>query len=298
MKITYSEQQEIAQEIIGLRDAATLTVIKRDINIGATMFLTLLGRDYNRKARFTDLVASQQYYQLPEDGQKLKQAVANTGGWFVPLEQIPSENAWRKMNMMTVTGQPSHYFIKGNDELGLYPIPSATVADGLELVFSPKHIELTQDDYETGTLTVVNGSQTITGVGTTFTAKLVGQWLQVTDGTDGNWYRISEYTSATSLELENYYQGTSGSAKSYRIGQVADLPEEYLEAPVDYAVYRHFLKRGDQSKAATFKTLFDTAVDMAKETYGQATDNQVINAEPDYRSYNPFRGDPPNSISA
>lgn len=298
MKLTYTDMQNIAQEIIGLTDSTTLIKIKRDINIGASQFLAGLGREYNRKARFTDLVADQQYYQIPEDGHKLKEIIASNGSWNVPLEQIPDEHAWRQMNMMTTTGQPSHYFVKGYDEIGLYPIPSATVTDGLELVFSPKHVELTQDDYTTGTITVANGSQTITGSGTTFTPNMAGQWLQVTDGTDENWYRVSSYTSATELSIENFYQGISGSAKTYRIGQVVDLPEEYAEAPVDYACYRHFLKRGTMDKAGTFKTLFTEALDMAKNEYGQTTDNQVITYAPEMRSYNNWRGDSPPSISA
>jgi hypothetical protein len=298
MKITYTDMQDIAQEIVGLTDATTLLRLKRDINIGASLFLSSLGREYNRKARFTDLVASQQFYQLPEDGHKLKEVIANTGGWFVPLEQVPDEHSWRMMNMMTTTGQPSHYFIKGYDELGLYPIPSATVTDGIELVFSPKHVELTQDDYTTGTITVTNGSQTVTHSATGFTPTMAGMWLQTTDGTDGNWYRVSEVVSTSEITLENFYQGLSGSGKTFRIGQVVDLPEEYAEAPVDYACYRHFLKRGTQDKAGTFKTLFETAITSAKEQYGQTTDNQVINAQPEYRQYNPFAGDPPASISA
>jgi hypothetical protein len=203
------------------------------------------------------------------------------------------------MNMYSQTGQPTHYYLRGYDEIGFYPIPSESVTNGIELAFSPRHIELTQDDYTTGTITVTNGSQTVTGSGTTFTAKMVGQWLEVTDGTDGNWYRVSEYTSATVITLENYYQGASGSAKTYRIGQVMDLPEEALEAAVDYAMYRHFLKRGDKDSALVFKQLFETTLDMIKNNYSQTTDNQVITGEPIYRIYNNWRGDPPpGGISA
>lgn len=300
MKITWQDQQAILKEITGLTDAASLVKFKRDMNIGGTKFLAALGREYNRKSRFTNLVTNQQYYQLPEDGHKLKEIIASTSTtWHVPLEQVASEHAWRMMNMMNTTGQPTHYFIKGYDEVGLYPIPSATVTNGLELVFSPKHIEMTQDDYTTGTVTVTNGSQTITGASTVWTAKMVGQWFQITDGTDENWYRISAFGSSTSLTLENYYQGTSGGTKAYRIGQVMDLPEEYLEGPVDYAAYRQFLKRGSMDKANMFKTLFESALEMAQDEYGQTTDNQVINAEPVFRIYNPFRGDsPPGGISS
>ena len=298
MKITYSDMQDIAQEVVGLTDATTLIKLKRDINIGSSLLLAALGREYNRKSRFTNLEADQQYYQLPEDAQKLKEVIVNTGGWEVPLEQIPDEHAWRMLNMMTVTGQPTHFFIKGNDELGLYPIPSADVEEGIELVFSPKHVELTQDDYTTGTLTVTNGSQTVTGASTVFTSKMEGQWLQVTDGTDGNWYRVSEFNSSTSLTLENYYQGTSGASKAFRVGQTVDFPDEFCEAPSDYACYRHYLRRGSQEKADTFKALFDDATERAQDQYGNTTDSQVIWAEPQYRVYNSWRGDPPSGISA
>jgi len=298
MKITYTDMQNIATEVIGLTDAVTLTKIKRDLNIGATMFLAVLAREYNRKSRFTDLVANQQFYQMPEDAHKLKEVVASSGGWDMPLEQIPDEHAWRMLNMTNNVGQPTYYFLKGYDEIGLYPIPGADITSGLELVFSPTHVQLTQADYTTGTLTVTNASQTVTGASTTFTANMQGQWLQVTDGTDGNWYRISEVTSATVLVLENYYQGYSGSGKAYRIGQVVDVPEEYQEAPSDYACYRYYLRR-DPNKAAVFKTLFDNAVQEAREKYGETTDNSIIFAETQYRPYNPFRGDPPpGGISA
>ena len=299
MKITFTDMQDIAQEVIGLDDAATLVKIKRDINVGSTKLLAALGREYNRKARFTDLVANQQFYQFSEDAHKLKEVIVSSGGWDVPLEQIPNEHMWRMMNMTNIVGQPTHFFIKGYDELGIYPIPSANVTDGIELVFSPKHVEMTQDDYTTGTLTVTNGSQTVTGSGTTFTSKLVGQWLQVTDGTDGNWYKVQTFNSTTSLTLENYYQGTSGSAKTFRIGQTIDIPEEFAEAPSDYACYRHYLRRGDPVKPKVFEDLFQAALETAQEQYGITTDQAVIYAELQYRTYNPFAGDPPpNGITA
>lgn len=303
MKITFQDQYTIAQEIAGLTDATSLIKFKRDINTGGSTFLSLLGREYNRHSRTTNMVAAQQYYQMPEDAQKLKEIIVNTGGWYVPLEQIPDENAWRMMNMMVPTGQPTHYFVRGNSEVGLYPIPSSSVTDGIELVFSPKHVQLTEADTTTGTVTVTLGSTTVTHSGTSFTPTMEGQWFQTTDGTDERWYRIASYTNSSTLVLENFYQGPSGSGKTYRIGQVMDLPEEYLEAPVDYAIYRHFLRRGSSKsryssgKALEFKALFDAAVDGARDTYGNTTESQVINATPQYRQYNPFRGDPPASIS-
>jgi hypothetical protein len=297
MKLTFSDQIALAQELSGLSDAASTAKFKRDINIGASLFLAKLGREYNRHSRFTNMVANQQYYQLPEDGQKLKEIIVNTGNWFIPLEQVADEFAWRMMNMSGTTGQPTHYFIRGNDEVGLYPKPSSSVSSGIELVFSPKHVQLTEADYTTGTITVTNGSQAVTGSSTVFTANMVGRWLQVTDGTDENFYRVSAFTSSTSITLENYYQGTSGSGKAYRIGQVCDMPEEFLESPVDYCLFMFHKKRGSR-EAADFKNMFDSAVLAAKDLYGSTTDSQVISAEPVWRTWNNWRGDDPGTLTS
>lgn len=304
MKLTFTDLQSTCKEISGLTDSVSVARFKRDINIGAMKFLAGLGREYNRKSRFANLVANQQFYQLPEDGHKLKEVVVSTGGWTPPMEQIPDEHEWRKLNMMKVVGQPTHYWVKGYDEIGFFPIPGYSLTNGIELVFSPRHVEMTIDDYTTGTVTVTNGSQVITGAGTTFTANMVGQWMQTTDGTDENWYRISEFTSSTALKLENFYLSASGSGKTFKIGQVPDMPEEYIESCADYAMYKHFTRRGSQKsrysigQAGEFKALFDEALIAARDQYSQMTDNQVITAEPEYRTYNPFRGDPPNGISA
>lgn len=299
MKLTFSDWQDIITEITGLADSASMTKFKRDMNKGADMFLASMGREYNRKSRFTNLVEDQQYYQLPEDAHKLKEIIVEWGSTYKPpLEQIADEHYWRQLNMYSQTGEPTHYFIRGYDEVGLYPIPSTSVTNGIELVFSPKHVSLTQDDYTAGTVSVTDGSQTVTGTNTVWTSIHVGQWFEVSDGSDSRWYRISAVASNTSLTLENFYQGTSGSGKTYRIGQVADLPEEYLEAPVDYAAYRHFLKRGTKDKVNDFRTLFFEALSDCKDKYGNTTESQVITAEPQGEFYNPFRGDPPASISA
>lgn len=297
MKLTWTDQYTMAKQLAGVTDTASLTRLKRDMNIGATKFLAALGREYNRHSRFTNLVANQQYYQFPADGQKLKEVIVSTGTYNPPMEQIPDELAWRFMNMLSVTSQPTHFWIRGNNEFGLYPIPSASITNGIEMVFSPKHVEQTEDDV-TGTCTVSNGSTTVTNSGTTFTQKMEGQWFQITDGTDERWYRIKTYTSSSVIVLENYYQGTSGSGRSFRIGQVMDLPEECLEGPVDYALYRFYLMRGDSNRAVEFKALYQDALELAQNTYANVTESQVVVAEPQFRTYNPFRGDPPNNITA
>lgn len=297
-KITWTDQQTIAKQVAGLTDAASLLKFKRDMNIGASKFLAALGREYNRHSRFTDLVAGQQFYQLPEDAQKLKELIVSTGSYRPPMEQIPDEGTWNFMNMLGITGMPSHYWIRGNNEFGLYPTPAHDVTSGIEMVFSPKHVEMTQNDFSDGTVMIDQDSTTLTHSATGFTPKMEGQWFQNTDGSDENWYRIASYTNPSVVELENNYQGLSVTIATFRVGQVMDLPEEFLEAPIDYAMYRHYLLRGNIQKAAEFKALYQDALDMAKNTYSNTTESQVITGEPVYRTYNPFRGDPPASITS
>lgn len=295
--LTFQDQVTMAKEISGLTDAASVTKFKRDINQGGVQFLAALGREYNRKSRVANLVAGTQLYQLPEDALRIGTVIASDGTYNQPLEQIPDETTWRYLTAFGTQGLPSHYFVRGFDEIGLYPTPSQSVTNGLEIVFEPKHTQLTEDDFTAGTTTVTAGNATITHSATGFTQNMVGRWFQVTDGTDGRWYRIATFVSTSALTLENYYQGYSGGGRSFRIGQVMDLPEEFLEGPVDYAIYRHYLRRGNRS-AADFKSLYEQALQSARENYAQTTSSQIVDLQRVLRSYNPLRGDSPPSLSS
>lgn len=75
----------------------------------------------------------------------------------------------------------------------------------------------TIDDYTTGTVTVTNGSRTVTGSGTTFTASMVGRKFRV--GSENAFYYIESFTSTTVVTLRDIYQGTTQSAGTYTIFQ-------------------------------------------------------------------------------
>lgn len=281
----------MAQEIAGLTDAASTTKFKRDINTGGALLQNQLERRYNRKRLTTNLVQGQQYYQLSEDALRVSVVIAQSSGsttWRPPMEEIPDEYTWSRFNQVPITGVPRYFFVRGFDEIGLYPTPSASITDGLEIWIEPKYNSCSQDDYTTGTVTVTNGSQTITHSATGFTQSMVGRWFTVTDGTDVNWYKISAFNSTSSLSIENYYQGISGSAKAFRIGEVMDIPEEFLEAPVDYAMSRHYKRRREINVAADFKQSFDDALKSAKNKYGKTTSQNLIPSSRTLKTYNPL----------
>jgi hypothetical protein len=299
---TFTDQTNLFKSVTGLSDATTVVNAKRDINAGTARFLSKLKRPVDRQSRFANAVASQQYYQLPEDAIRVSYVIFLTGtNIWVPLQEVGDESTWRAMNQYVQTSaQPTHFFVRGADEFGLYPAPSTSTTDGIELVYEPKHVLLTADDYTTGTVSVTNGSTTVAGTGTTFTALMAnGSYvLQVTDGSDGNYYRISAYSSATSLTLENYYQGTTSATATYRIGQVSKIPEEYQETPVDYALYRHFLEKGESAKAAEFQGIWTTSLKDAEATYGMSTSSQIVmdSSRIGGQSPNPLLDSYPNQI--
>lgn len=56
-------------------------------------------------------------------------------------------------------------------------------------------------NYTTGTVTVTTGTGAVVGVGTTFTAAMVGKPFKATGHT--KWYRVKTFTDATNIVIEN-----------------------------------------------------------------------------------------------
>lgn len=272
--LTFQDQYEMAQELTGDYDATRLITFKRDINEGGAMFLNRLGRKFNKRYKTASLTADRQYYQFSMDVLRISKVRVQHGSiWYTPA-LITSEEEWDRLNAYEVSGNyPTHYYIRGFNEVGLYPIPSTTVADALEISFEPQHIMLTQDDYTTGTITVTDGAVAITHSAAGFTPQMVGRWMQVTDGTDGKWYRVASYTSASQLNLENYYEGISGAGRTFRLGEVMNIPQGYHDAPVFYALEPYYLGKQDKASAADYAGRFERKVKSARTTYGRSTSN-------------------------
>ena len=70
-------------------------------------------------------------------------------------------------------------------------------------------------NYETGTITVTNGSRTITGTNTVWTSAMEGRYLKLTR--DAELYEVLTVVSATTITLRQTYIGDSGNGLSYLI---------------------------------------------------------------------------------
>jgi hypothetical protein len=260
------------QQLTGDYSDAGLVIAKRDINEGGAVFLSQLRRKINKEYISRSLTAAQAYYQFPAGLLRMSEVKFLSGTNYYRAALVTDEDEWNAITAIPSTATyPQYYYIRGDKELGVYPTPSATVASGIQLSHEPQHVDLTQDDYTTGTLTVTNDNIAVTHSATGFLPQMVGRYLQVTDGTDGKWYRIASYGSTNSLNLENYYEGISGSGRTFRIGEVMKIPQGYQDAPVYYAVERFYMTQNDRATAAEYNVRFKTKLKLAKEAFGSTT---------------------------
>lgn len=75
----------------------------------------------------------------------------------------------------------------------------------------------TVNEYTTGTISLTQGSATVTGSGTTFTSAMVGRRILPSGSTRS--YKITAYSSSTSITIESVYEGSTISGVSYSIAK-------------------------------------------------------------------------------
>lgn len=298
--ITYTQLYKRAADTLGVANTPSqaLTNIQQDINHSLRKFKNASRRYWTRKEVTTSLVAGQQYYTFPEDMVRITTVRVTSGGLTPPITMIDSEEMWNRINLipaMTV-GVPLYGYIRGRNELGLFPVPSQNVVAGLVVSYEPRLKDMNSDDVTNITLNVTANSNIIVAATGSFNANMVGMWVTITDGSDGNWYQITGFTDSTHVTLENYYQGPTKTGVASLIGLVPDIPEDYHLALVDYACYRYYLKRKDAKTAASHKSLYDEALKEYKKIYAGkqtgATQNDITASQ-----YNIF-GVPPQNVTA
>lgn len=289
--LTFQDQTTIVTDASKVSDSASLVKFKRDVNTGGSKFMAALDRPYNRIAQFTDMVAGQATYQFPQNCQRPRIVLALNGSLWEPLTEITSEAEFDGIVQGAAQGPPEYVFFDGADNFTTFPAPATALESGLQMVYEPKGYLLTQSDFTTGTVTVANGDATITHSAAGFTAAMVGRGFQVTDGSDGNWYRLASFTSSSAMKLENAFLGVSNSGVNFRIGEVMNIPEEYLEAPSWYGLFNYQLARNPKL-ANTYQELFLGSLKEARNVYGRKAASAIVRAATGRKKYNPLTDTP------
>lgn len=215
-------------------------------------------------------VADQETYQIPNGFRKLIDmyiydgAGSSTDTIYAP-KMVFDPTIWKRVLQSHLGTQQVPYFtyVEGTT-FKIQPIPSTT--GNLMVLRGRKQTrDLSIADYTTGTIvSVANGGTAVVGSGTTWTASMVGRYINIPDtnaanGGDGFWYEIGGFTDATNITLVKPYEGTSISAGSatYTIGQTAFIPEAYDIAVVYRASALYWRDKGNTEKYNSFMRLYD-----------------------------------------
>lgn len=284
--ITFNQAYLKTQRLAKSNNTDVLTQLKQDINTGYHMFNAKLARYYSRKQQFTDLIAGQAIYQTPIDCVKvLGMTVQVTSNYQPTVKQVRSEYDWRQIvSWNTESNWPAWYFMIGNDELSLWPIPSQDVTNGLRFYYQPQDHDLSLDDVtstsnssgQTVTVTVANGSTIVTATSAIFTTQMIGLSFQVNGVTDLSWYEIVDVPTTGTLTLKSAYVGVSGSAQSWTIGQTMIIPQEYQDSPMHYALFNFWSAQGNEPRSQFHKGQFDNMVQQCLEDYSSSNESSVI----------------------
>lgn len=254
MATTWTELKTKMQRLARDNNSGSLTQLEEDANTGYHLFNAKLSRYFTRKQQFTNLINGQQIYQTPVDSIRIMGMTILVSQTYQPtVKEVRSEYQWRQITSYPYTSNwPAYYFMIGNDELALWPIPSQDVTNGLRFYYQPQDYDLSIDDSTSVSLgvtaTVTNGSATVTLSGSVLTSSMANLWFQVTGETDNTFYEIVSSTSST-LTLKSAYVSSSGAGKSFRIGQLSILPAEYSDAPMHYALGNYFMSKGNSDRA-------------------------------------------------
>jgi hypothetical protein len=293
---TYTSLLSRTADICGFsaaQDNQDKTNAGQDINQGLKLLKNQARRYWTRKQAAAALVNNQQYYELPPDAVRVTEVYVNSNGLNYPVKQVSSEYLWNKINVIPAItiNVPTYYFIRGRNEIGLWPLPSADAVNALNVSYEPQ-LEMGQADVTAGTATVSNGSTSVTFSGNTVDPTMVGRWFQVSGRYNEAWYQIATYTNSNTLELENFYGGYGSGGLDYVIGDCPDIPPDYQLGLVYYAAQQFFLKRKDKATATLYYNQFMDYMNQYRETYASKTTG-VVQSQTDRYRYSIFLIPPP-----
>jgi len=280
--LSWDDSQTMFQYLSHDSSADTLVKGKLMMNYGYKYILAELNRTVTSKTKTGLTVASQQYYQLPPDYLFLNEITITVGGKAYPIVEEESQEYWDYLNLTSQTSDiPQKFFIRQNfgiagAEIGIYPKP-ATAGNTITISYESTDADLSVDKYTASTITLVNGSATVTGAATVFTTAMVGRYLNVAKPTgDGLWYKVASFTSTLVMTLENVYEGPSGGGLTYQIAELFALPEEIQLLPVYYALQHYYSGKQNIKQEAKYVGLFDKGLELAKRRWGTKTRSAII----------------------
>lgn len=220
-------------------------------------------------------VAATKSYKLPASVRKIVSVKVTVGGIDYIADEIVDPVLFDKIDSLgtAVSSDFLVYYNIQNGNIRIYPT-SGTSSLTITVTYLAKVIDLVLVDYAVGTVAVTNGSATVVGTITAWSASNVkaGGYFKISN--DSYAYEILSVDSTTGITLVKPYLGTTGTGKSYKVGDSSVIPEEFHDMLWIKACSDYFLKVQDESTGTMYDNRYlDFETRLKKNTMGESTRN-------------------------
>lgn len=294
---TYTGSRNYFGQLIQNTSAAALALGDNLINQRIKMIINGYSWPFREGSLTRATVAAQQGYDLSVKVGKVIDCFVTVGTTKYIPKEITSRRDWNALTAPNSYSSniPTHYFVDyENNQILLYPTPAS--ANTLTVNFEKKVKDLSIADYTTGTIvSITNGASAVVGSGTSWTKKMIGRFMRITDSDtantgDGEWYEIEDVTDTTHLTLKIPYDGITIAAGSaaYAIGQASIIPEDYQHLPVIKAAQVYFTTiQPNTAKAQQYKDIYKEDYSQMMAAHGSKSSSPVIGRRKGVEQINP-----------
>lgn len=229
-------------------------------------------------------IAGQTAYRLPYNIKELVDFYIVSGSLRYVLTEVPNAQFFDRLQFAQYSSDIPQYFWIFANQINIFPTPASS---GNQMTFRYKERlrDLSQVDYTTGTVSVSNLTNAVTGSGTTWTEDMANRWIRISANTtsnttsgDNEWYQIFTVVDATHITIFNQYQGTSVTGGTYTIGEMPLLPEDYQVVALYYALWIYYTSIvPNTNQAKLYHELYDYGYAKLDAEFGnKTTDVRII----------------------
>lgn len=284
--LSKTSRDTLIQSLANSSDSGVLTTLDTLMNESDRTILSRKDWWFLERSFTSTSTLSQSSLDIQTPVKKILTVTVTSGSYTYPVEQINSRSEWDYLNQSnSLTSTYPQYFFFFNNQILFYP-KIASANETITISFIKRQKDLSIADYTSGTITTAtNNDGTIVGSSTSWTAKMAGRFIRITDSNtantgDGEWYEIKSITDGTNLELYGVYSGISisGGSAAYTLAQCSELPEEYQLLPVFDTLSTYFTSFvRDFSVADRYKQKTDELMNQMLTDHSKRTTNITVN---------------------
>lgn len=282
-----SDFANLANDVTLGTSGSNVALSKTLMNMAIKYVMNLADWNFNKTSVDLTSVASQQYYLLPYNMERVSYVnVYANALWYTPKE-IKHGRTWQQINYVTTTytDVPLYWYFKNsNANIGIFPTP-ASAGNTIRVGYTKKLRDLSDTaGYSTGKINTVADSNVITGAGTTFTPRMVGASLKITSATTQTgdfWYEIIGYSGPTSITVKPTVPVTlGGGTTAYTIQEMIPFAEGFEDIATWFALDKYYQMRELPGMANQYSAMWRDALQEMKARDQRSVDGLLKKETP------------------